>query len=103
MKFTWEILIWMGSSCPSIDLRYFDLNEAQRALETFKENVSIAKEYHKTNPEDDGLPYFTVKRWDRFGEFIEYGDGCCDADFSDMPKYVQRKCAALIEYERSDK
>tara|TARA_R100000773_G_scaffold8925_1_gene8505 strand:+ start:2046 stop:2357 length:312 start_codon:yes stop_codon:yes gene_type:complete len=103
MKTTYEILIWMGSQCPNIGLRYFDLHEAQKALETYKNHVSIAKEYHKSVPQDDGLPYMTIKRWNRFGEFVcEYGLGC-DVNFSELPKYVQKKCSALIEYDLSDK
>ena len=76
MKTTYEIIIWIGSSCPNLDLRIFELNEASEALQTFKENVSIAKEYLRNNPDDEGLPYLTIKRWNRYGDdFIEYGNG----------------------------
>ena len=105
MKIKYEILIWIGSCCPNIDLRYFELDEASEALQTFKENVSIAKEYLRNNPDDEGLPYLTIKRWNRYGDdFIEYGNGSYfDRDLTELPKYVQKKCADLIAYELSEK
>ena len=103
MKITYEILIWAGSQCPDIDLCYFDLSEAQKALKTLKENVAIAKEYRKSNPKDDGLPYASIKRWNEdTRDFIEYGDGKgFERDFSELPKYIQKKCAGLIAFDIS--
>ena len=97
-KITYEIIIWQGSQCPDIDLRYFEINEAQIALKTLKENIAIAKEYRKSNPKDDGLPYMSIKRWNEDGDFIEYP---FDRDFTELPKYIQKKCAELIAFENS--
>ena len=73
-------------------------------FKTFKENVEIAAEYLESNP-DEGLPYMSIVKFREEGEDgFEYGDGdVFDADFSELPKYVQKKCAELIAYELSDK
>jgi len=104
MKTTYEIILWVGSNCPDLSCESFDLNEAEQALKTFKENVEIAAEYLESNP-DEGFPYMSIVKFREEGEDgFEYGDGdVFDADFSDLPKYVQKKCAELIAYDLSDK
>ena len=112
MKTIYEINIWVDSNCcPDIFSESFDLNEAEEALKTFKENVQIAADYLESNP-DEGFPYITISKingpWRE--DCIEYGDQAgfgsssgFDKDFSELPKYVQKKCAELIAYELSDK
>jgi len=104
MKTTYEIILWVGSNCPDLSCESFDLNEAEQALKTFKENVEIAAEYLESNP-DEGFPYMSIVKFREEGEDgFEYGDGdVFDADFSDLPKYVQKKCTELIAYDLSDK
>lgn len=111
MKTTYEIILWVGSNCPDIYSESFELCEAELALKTFKENVEIAADYLESNP-DEGLPYITISKingaWRE--DCIEYGHQAgfgsssgFDKDFSELPKYVQKKCAELIAYELSDK
>lgn len=111
MKTTYEINIWVDSNCPDIFSESFELHEAEQALKTFKENVKIAAEYLESNP-DEGLPFITIsKSNDEWREdFVSYGHQAgfgsssgFDKDFSELPKYVQKKCAELIAYELSDK
>lgn len=107
MKFHYEIILWIGSACPDLYMENFYLDEAEKALIRFKENVAIAQEYLKNNPDDKGLPYISISKikgpWRE--DCIQYGDGTYlfDFDFADLPKYIQKKCAALIEYDRSNK
>ena len=102
MKTYYEIVLWCGSSCPNIDVRHFEIDEAEEALQCFKEHVALARAYHITNPKDDGLPYLSIKKYRNY-DFVEYGNTNIwfDFAFTDLPKYVQRKCATVIAYDLS--
>ena len=59
---------------------------------------------HQQATEDkaEGNPYLTVYKWVDDKDPIEFGDASwCDADFTDLPQYVQKQIAPLIEYDRS--
>lgn len=107
MKTKYQIILWIGSNCPDLSCETFELHEAAYALQCFKENVAIAQEYVRNNPDDYGLPYISISKvkgeWRE--DCIDYGDGTYifDKDFSELPKYVQKKCAELIAYDLSEK
>lgn len=98
----YEILLWVGSSCPDIEVEHFEIDEASEALKKYKENLAIAKKYRIENPDDAGLPYISIRKYIYF-DFEEYGDGTYlfDRDFSELPKYIKKKCADLLAFELS--
>ena len=111
MKTKYEIVLWIGSNCPELSMETFELTEAAQALETYKANVEIANDYLVSNS-DEGLPYITIEKingaWREvcisYGHQAGFGSlSGFDKDFSELPKYVQKKCAELIAYDLSDK
>jgi len=106
MKTAYVIVLWIGSNDPSLDVEYFELSDTKKALEHFKYMIEQSEEYRNANPEDNGMPYMSIQKWnEETGYFVEYGNGTFlfDDDYCSLPKYVQKKCSALIEYDRSDK
>lgn len=106
MKTAYLIVLWIGSNDPSLDVCYFELTDAKKALDQFKYMVEQSTEYRNANPEDSGLPYMSIQKWnEETGYFVEYGNGTFsfDDDYSRLPKYVQKKCRYLIDYDRANK
>jgi hypothetical protein len=74
-------------------------------MQCWKENIEIAKAYIKSNPHDYDLPYISICKYREYREDrIEFCNAdWADGDFSELPKYVQKKCADLIAFQLSDK
>lgn len=100
MSTKYEIILWAGESEQSTE----GLELVKGSTKPHLEALNWFKHMHQQAIEDkaEGNPYMTVYKWIDDNDPIDFGDySWCDADFTDLPQYVQKQIAPLIEYDRS--